>query len=81
MSATSAAKARRRLLYFPDLKADKGIPLHRTSIDRMEHRGRFPQRVRLSPSPHGPRFGRIAWWEDEVDAWLDSRPRGFRAEK
>ena len=34
-------------------------------IDRLEHRGLFPRRVKLG--------FRVAWVEDEVDAWIEDR--------
>jgi predicted DNA-binding transcriptional regulator AlpA len=37
----------------------------------MEKRGEFPQRVTLGEN-------RVAWWEDEVDAWIESRIRAGR---
>jgi prophage regulatory protein len=36
---------------------------------RLERDGAFPQKIRLSPN-------RIGWRQDEVLAWLESRPRG-----
>jgi predicted DNA-binding transcriptional regulator AlpA len=66
--------AKRRLLYFRDLKPEKGIPLARASVDRAEKRGRFPTRVRIGPQ-------RVAWFEDEIDAWLAALPRGFGTEQ
>lgn len=34
-------------------------------IDRLEHEGRFPKRVRLGPN-------RVAWVEDEITDWITS---------
>lgn len=42
--------------------------LSRTSVWRGVREGWFPSPVSVSP-------GRIAWFEDEVHAWLASRPR------
>lgn len=56
-----------KILLFRDLRAI--IPLSRTTIWRMERDGRFPKRVRLG--------ARCGWKEDEVLAWLASRPRGM----
>lgn len=36
------------------------------TIDRMEARGEFPTRVRLSANC-------VAWVEDEIDQWIDGR--------
>ncbi len=40
-----------------------------SSIDRQEAKGEFPRRVRIGANS-------IAWFEDEVIAWLESRERG-----
>ena len=42
--------------------------LSRTTRWRMERRGEFPKRVRLSP-------GRVGWRQDEIREWIDSRSR------
>jgi prophage regulatory protein len=41
----------------------------RQHVGRLEDADKFPKRVQLGP-------GRVAWWQDEVDAWLESRVRG-----
>lgn len=48
--------------------------LSKTTIWRLERAGNFPQRINLSNR-------RTGWPEEEIDAWLDSRPRGIKAEK
>src|SRR5712691_783470 len=40
--------------------------LSRTTRWRIERRGEFPKRVRLSP-------GRVGWRQDEIREWIDSR--------
>ena len=40
----------------------------RTTIWREEREGRFPKRVQLSP-------GRVGWNSDEIDGWIETRPR------
>lgn len=40
-------------------------------IQRLEHAGSFPRRLRLG---NGPRC-RVGWIEEEVLAWLDQRIR------
>ena len=40
-----------------------------TQIWRLEKAGKFPQRVQLTEG------GAVGWYEDEVDAWVDSRVR------
>lgn len=44
-------------------------PLGRATRWRLEAKGEFPLRVRLST-------GRIGYYEDEILAWQNSRPRG-----
>lgn len=44
------------------------IGLSRTTIWRMERKGDFPQRIILSP-------GRVGWNSDEIDDWLETRPK------
>jgi prophage regulatory protein len=43
--------------------------LSRDTIRRREHAGTFPRRVKLGPNS-------VGWIEEEVDAWIASRPRG-----
>ena len=44
--------------------------LSRTTIWRRERSGDFPPRIRLG--------GRsVGWLDSEVEAWLESRPRGM----
>lgn len=40
--------------------------LSRTTIWRMEKRGDFPDRIKLSPN-------RVGWLESDVDEWIESR--------
>jgi len=54
-----------RMLRFEDLYRCKGIPFSRSYLNRLERRGKFPQRVKLGANT-------VAWREDEVDAWLGS---------
>jgi predicted DNA-binding transcriptional regulator AlpA len=56
-----------RLLAWHDLA--KIIPYCRVHIGRLEHQGKFPKRLQIGP-------GRVAWRLSEVEAWLQSRPRG-----
>jgi prophage regulatory protein len=46
--------------------------ISRTTIWREERAGRFPSRIRLGANS-------VGWLEDEVRAWLESRPRGMTA--
>jgi prophage regulatory protein len=55
----------RRLLSFKDLTA-MGIGFSREHFWRLEAAGKFPRRLHLGPQ-------KIAWFEDEVLAWLEQR--------
>jgi prophage regulatory protein len=44
------------------------VPLSEPTIWRMERRGEFPQRIRVSP-------GRVAWRRSEIERWLEQRQR------
>ena len=44
--------------------------LSRTTLWRLERRGEFPRRLRLSQNSCG-------WLAKEIDDWLLSRPRGM----
>jgi prophage regulatory protein len=44
------------------------IGLSDRTVFNLERAGNFPQRVAISPN-------RVGWFEDEIDAWLASRPR------
>lgn len=59
-----------RLVTFHELKTITGIPYSRASLWRMERAGGFPQRIKLSPR-------RSAWRLSELQAWIESRPRGM----
>ena len=48
------------------------IGLSRVTIWRMERRGEFPQRIVLSP-------GRVGWISDDIDEWIETRPRIINA--
>jgi len=42
------------------------IPYSASQIYRLERQDRFPRRLRIGPN-------RVAWLEDEVEAWLQER--------
>jgi predicted DNA-binding transcriptional regulator AlpA len=42
--------------------------LSRATIWRLEKKGDFPKRVQISE-------GRVGWYSDEVDEFIESRPR------
>jgi predicted DNA-binding transcriptional regulator AlpA len=58
-------------LSYEDLQA-RGIRYSRVHLQRLEHEGLFPQRIRIG----GGNF--IAWFDDEIDDYLaalaDARP-------
>ncbi|MBB4257311.1 AlpA family phage regulatory protein [Bradyrhizobium sp. CIR3A] len=47
------------------------LPFSTVTMWRMERKGRFPKRVRISP-------GKVAWRKSDVEAW-ESDPEGWRA--
>jgi prophage regulatory protein len=69
-------KTGRRLLTYQDLRA-RGIPWTRVHVGRLETAGKFPQHIDLGANS-------IAWFEDEIDAFLEEkaaeRDRGKAAE-
>lgn len=50
----------------------KASGLSRTTLWRYERAGSFPRRLKLGPN-------RVGWRADEVEAWIESRPRGLGA--
>ena len=56
------------LLRFPAVQ-DKTGGLSRTTIWRLEREGFFPKRRVITPHT-------VAWNEDEIDAWIQSRNEG-----
>jgi prophage regulatory protein len=56
----------RRLIRKPELR--RLVPYSDTTIWRKEKAGQFPRRVQLSPTA-------VAWFEDEILAWIQSRVR------
>ncbi len=58
----------RKILRHPHVIERTG--LSGPQIWRLEKAGSFPARVQIS-------VGAVGWFEDEIDAWIDARPRGF----
>jgi len=52
--------------------AEKKVGVTRLTMWRMEKKGEFPKRVQLTGK-------KIGWFEDELDEWLENRPRGISA--
>jgi prophage regulatory protein len=46
------------------------ISLSPTQLWRLEKAGKFPERIQISANA-------IGWFEDEIEAWIAARPRGF----
>ena len=57
-----------RLLSYDKLR-DKGVGYTREHLARLVKAGKFPVPIVLSRRPNGSP-ARIAWAEDEVDAWI-----------
>jgi prophage regulatory protein len=62
----------RKLVSKKELKTVYGIPYCFAHIARLEAAGQFPQRVRLGAC-------RVAWYADEIEEWIASRPRASAA--
>jgi prophage regulatory protein len=60
------AQRRRRLVRFPQLKTEYGIPWSRMHVDREEKAGRFAKRVHLGANT-------VAWWDTEIEEMLEAR--------
>ena len=57
----------RIIIRFPEVKRRTGKSA--TQVWRDEKGGTFPVRVQLGPNA-------VGWYEDEIDAWIEARPRG-----
>jgi prophage regulatory protein len=53
----------RKLLTYPELN-DRGVPLCRRQIDRLECEGKFPRRVAISER-------RVGWVATEIDEYVE----------
>ena len=56
-----------RILRRPEVESITG--LGRSRINVLEREGRFPKRLRLSDRA-------VGWRSDEIQLWIESRPRG-----
>jgi prophage regulatory protein len=68
-TATTTSEARsepRRILREAHVRAL--VPAHDVTRYRWEQKGLFPKRIQVGP-------GMVGWYEDEIRAWLESRPR------
>ena len=57
-----------KLVTKKELKTVFGVPYSFAHIARLEAAGQFPTRVRLGVC-------RVAWYADEIEEWIASRPR------
>ena len=57
-----------RLIRYPELKSQKGIPYSREQLRRLEAEGLFPKRIRLVD-----RSNYFGWLEAEIDTYLTRR--------
>lgn len=57
----------RKILRQPAVNDCTGLST--AQIWRLEKTGEFPARVQITPSS-------IGWYEDEIAAWIEARPRG-----
>jgi prophage regulatory protein len=64
--------SKKRALRYEQLKSEKGISWSRQYIRRLEKAGRFPLHFNYGPQS-------IAWFEHEIDRWLDERAAESRA--
>ncbi len=58
----------RKLVSKKELKTIYGIPYCFAHIARLEKAGQFPKLVNLGAC-------RVAWFADEIEDWISSRPR------
>ncbi len=58
----------RKLVSKKELKVVFGIPYSFAHIARLEKAGLFPKRIQLGAC-------RVAWFADEVESWIEERPR------
>jgi len=52
------------------IEAEKKLGITRLTMWRLERQGQFPLRIKLTGR-------KIGWLENELDAWIDKRPRGI----
>jgi prophage regulatory protein len=63
---TPMSETERRFVREPEVK--RRTTLSRAQRWKMEQKGEFPRRFRLGPHT-------VAWWDDEIEQWMQSRPR------
>jgi prophage regulatory protein len=65
----SVVMSPKKLISKKELKSVYGIPYSFAHIARLEAAGKFPRRITLGQC-------RVAWFAEEVEFWIDERPRG-----
>jgi prophage regulatory protein len=65
LSETTDRPTSRRLVPYPALK-ERGIPFTRVHLRRLEDAGKFPLHIDLGENT-------IAWFEDELDAFIERK--------
>src|SRR5580692_7204980 len=53
---------------------EKYVPVTPATLWSWVKQGKFPQPIQLNP---GQLNGPVVWSEDEILAWMSSRPRGY----
>ncbi|MCA8254822.1 AlpA family transcriptional regulator [Burkholderia sp. AU31624] len=54
-----------RLVLYPQLKPEYGIPYSQTHINRLRKAGKFPQPIKLSAKC-------VAWKASAIQSWIDA---------
>ena len=62
----------RKLISKKELKTVYGIPYCFAHIARLEAAGKFPKRLQIGAC-------RVAWFAEEIEEWIDGRPRASAA--
>jgi predicted DNA-binding transcriptional regulator AlpA len=65
MTRPEDKRGNRRLVRYPQLKPEYGIPWSRAWIDKLVERKKFPRKVHLGPQT-------VGHWSDELDDFLAS---------
>jgi prophage regulatory protein len=68
MTRVVTRQAMRKLLSREELRTLKGIPWSRQHLHRLVKAKKFPAPVKLGPATN-------AWFDDEVDAFIETRDR------
>jgi prophage regulatory protein len=72
LSRNESKPGGRKLLSFAELKPVKGIPYSRQWVSQLVKQGKFPAPVKLGV---GSAQAAIAWFDDEIDGYLNHLAR------